>query len=84
MLNLTPRKQDDALGWALTAVGATVLLAYLPHVSWFTPGSAGRFRALFYALVIGATYVGIRLRLWPVAIGGVGLLWLTYTPNPGG
>lgn len=81
-------QQDTRLMWALTFIGAAFLFSVLPNVSWFTPGSAGRYRALFFVLTFGAAYYAWRLRLWPVVIGGVGLVWLTSTAahaaDPGG
>lgn len=69
---------EQQLMWALTLLWTVFLVRYLPNVSWLTPGSAGRFRALFWALVFGATYIAWRLRNWPIVIGGVGLVWLTF------
>lgn len=71
--------------WALTLLWTVFLLRYLSNVSWFTPGSAGRFRALFWVLIFGATYIAWRRRIWPIVIGGVGLVWITFNEHhPGG
>jgi hypothetical protein len=70
-------EQDAQLMWALTVIGTVFLLVILPYVSWFTPGSLGRYRTTLHLLLVGAAILLWRTRFWPIAIGGVGLAWLT-------
>lgn len=60
----------------LTLLWIILLVRLWPNVSWFTPGSAGRFSTLLWVLTFGAAYLGWRYRIWPVFVGGVGLMSL--------
>ena len=82
-------KQDQRLMWALTILWTVFLIRYLPNVSWFTPGSAGRYETLLYLLIFGFPFSAWRPHSWPMTVGGVGLVLLltsTAAPaaNPGG